>query len=75
VSDLFAPMAGTITTFNRDVLDDPSTINLDNHGAGWLFDMAGEAGGLMTVAEYHKYLADNWEKTQRLIKGKINEDI
>ncbi|HZT81645.1 MAG TPA: glycine cleavage system protein H [Gemmataceae bacterium] len=75
VSDLFAPMAGTITGFNKELLDDPSTINLDNHGAGWLFEMAGDAGGLLTAAEYHKHLADNWEKTQRLIKGKINEDI
>ncbi|HKB42702.1 MAG TPA: glycine cleavage system protein H [Gemmataceae bacterium] len=74
VSDLFAPMGGTVTSFNKDVLDDPSAINLDNHGAGWLFEMEGDAEGLLTVAEYHRHLADNWEKTQRLIKGKINED-
>ena len=33
---------------------------------------AGES--LWTVDEYHRYLADNWEKAQRLIKGKINTE-
>jgi glycine cleavage system H protein len=74
VSDLFAPMAGTVVGFNPDLLNDPSAINLDNHGAGWLFDLEGDARGLLTAAEYHQFLADTWEKTQRLIKGKINED-
>jgi hypothetical protein len=30
------------------------------------------ADTLLNVDEYYQYLADNWEKTQRLIKGKIN---
>src|SRR5580765_4496159 len=29
VSDLFAPIAGTLTTINQDVLKDPSAINVD----------------------------------------------
>lgn len=74
VSDLFAPIAGTVVEFNPELLNDPSAINVDNHGAGWLFDMDGDAGGLMTATEYHAFLASTWEKTQRLIKGKINED-
>ncbi|HMF11355.1 MAG TPA: biotin/lipoyl-containing protein [Gemmataceae bacterium] len=74
VSDLFAPISGTITAFNTELLDDPSAINVDKYGAGWLFDMEGDVANTMTVAEYHQYLAANWEKTQRLIKGKINED-
>ena len=39
----------------------------------WLFEMQGDAAGLMPVTEYHQFLAENWEKTQRMIKGKINE--
>jgi glycine cleavage system H protein len=74
VSDLFAPLAGTLSTFNRELLQDPSGINVDGYGAGWLFDMEADAGALWTVDEYHQYLADNWEKTQRLIKGKINTE-
>lgn len=73
VSDLFAPMPGTLAEFNAALLDDPSAINVDTYGAGWLFELTGDASGLMTAAEYQRYLAENWEKTQRLIKGKINE--
>jgi glycine cleavage system H protein len=72
VSDLFAPRTGTLTAFNRALLDDPSAINTDGYGAGWLFEMRADPAGLLTVAEYHQHLADNWEHTQRLIKGKIN---
>ncbi len=32
------------------------------------------ATGLVSAQEYHQFLADNWEKTQRLIKGKINTE-
>jgi glycine cleavage system H protein len=74
VSDLFAPIAGTILDFNKELLNDPTPINLDGYGGGWLFEMAGDASMTMTAAEYHQYLADNWEKTQRLIKGKINTE-
>ena len=74
VSDLFAPLDGTLIEFNRELLDDPSGINVDNYGNGWLFDVAGDAALLMTADEYHQFLADNWEKTQRLIKGKINTE-
>ena len=37
-------------------------------------EMEGDAVPLLTVTEYHQFLAENWEKTQRMIKGKINED-
>jgi glycine cleavage system H protein len=68
-SDLFAPMAGRLSAFNEDVLQDPSAINVDNYGAGWLFDMEGAGAGLMTANEYYQYLDANWENTQRLLKG------
>jgi glycine cleavage system H protein len=74
-SDLFAPLGGTITAFNADLLQDPSAINVDGYGAGWLFEMSGcEPSGLMDVAGYHDFLMQGWEKTQRLIKGKINTE-
>jgi glycine cleavage system H protein len=69
VSDLFAPITGAITGFNQELLQDPSAINMDNHGAGWLFDMEGDASGTMTAQEYYQYLDANWEKTQRTLKG------
>jgi glycine cleavage system H protein len=74
VADLFAPMAGTIAEFNRDLLKDPSAINVDKYGAGWLFEMTGDAGVIRDVNEYHAFLTANWDKTQQLIKGKINTE-
>jgi glycine cleavage system H protein len=74
VADLFAPMAGILVTFNADLLKDPSAINVDKYGAGWLFEMAGDAGIVQDVAAYHAFLTANWEKTQALIKGKINTE-
>lgn len=74
VSDLFAPIAGKLSAFNQELLSDPSPINLDGYGAGWLFEIEGNADATLTVAEYHEFLTANWEKTQRLIKGKMNID-
>ncbi len=73
-ADLFAPAAGTLARFNQALLDDPSGINVDPYGGGWLFEMTGVTDTLLTVAEYHQYLTDNWDKTQRMIKGKINTE-
>ena len=69
VSDLFAPITGTVVAFNQELLKDPSPINLDNYGTGWLFEMDGDPGTTLTVDEYHQFLAANWEKTQRTLKG------
>jgi glycine cleavage system H protein len=72
VADLYAPIAGTVEAFNTELLKDPSAINVDAYGPGWLFDMTGDADGLMDAAGYRDYLAATWESTQRLIKGQIN---
>lgn len=71
VSSLFAPVAGRITAFNRELLDDPSAINTDNYGAGWLFDFHTTAP-LLSAPEYVQFLEAGWEKTQRLLKGQLN---
>jgi glycine cleavage system H protein len=73
-SDLFAPMAGTLVEFNAELLKDPSGINVDCHGNGWLFELAGDASGLMNSEQYREFLEKSWDNTQRIIKGKINED-
>jgi glycine cleavage system H protein len=70
-SDLFAPIAGSILEFNQELLRDPSAINVDNYGPGWLFDMEGDAGATMTAAEYHQFLDAGWETTQRILKGHV----
>ena len=72
VADLFAPTGGVIAAFNSELLKDPSAINVDCYGPGWLFDMTGDGDGLMDAQAYHDYLSATWESTQRLIKGQIN---
>lgn len=73
VSDLFAPVAGTLTAINGDVLKDPSTINVDGYGGGWLFEIAGDAAGTLDAAGYHAFLAANWDQTQRILKGQMGD--
>jgi glycine cleavage system H protein len=72
-SDLFAPMTGRLAHFNQALLGDPSTINVDNYGAGWLFEIEAPGQGLMTPEEYMQHLEGVWEVTQRTIKGQMNE--
>ena len=69
MSDLFAPVPGTLLRFNAELLKDPSAINVDCYGPGWLFEMAGDAADTLGVQEYHDFLAANWEKTQNMLKG------
>jgi glycine cleavage system H protein len=69
VSDLFAPVAGTMMRFNQELLKDPSGINVENYGGGWLFEMVGDLAGTLDVREYYNFLDANWEKTQNMLKG------
>ena len=72
VSSLYAPHDGRVLTFNEQVLHDPSAINLDNYGTGWLFDFKTEVE-LITPENYVKLLEAGWEATQRMIKGQMND--
>ncbi|MCI0640921.1 MAG: glycine cleavage system protein H [Gemmataceae bacterium] len=69
VSDLFAPLAGTLVRFNDEVLKDPSAVNVDTYGAGWLFEMAADDSDTLSVQDYYNFLDANWEKTQTMLKG------
>lgn len=72
-STLYAPIAGKLRCFNRELLKDPSTINVDKYGAGWLFEIDGAGEGLLSAEQYLDHLASVWEVTQRTIKGQLNE--
>lgn len=71
VSSLYAPCAGVVTGFNEAVLNDPSAINVDSYGDGWLFTMQSDSP-LLTAEDYVELLAEGWEKTQQTIKGQMN---
>jgi glycine cleavage system H protein len=70
-SALYAPMTGQIVEFNQALLADPAAINLDNFGAGWLFEMTGDASSMLGPADYLDHLTGVWEVTQRTIKGQL----
>ena len=72
-SSLYAPAAGQLVLFNDQLMDDPSAINTDKYEGGWLFDMQSEGSELLTAEQYVELLGDVWEKTQRTIKGQLNE--
>ncbi|WP_254507133.1 glycine cleavage system protein H [Anatilimnocola floriformis] len=75
-SSLYSPIAGELLQFNGELLSDPSAINVDKYGNGWLFEMqpaAVDKSPLLTPPEYLQHLAAVWEVTQRTIKGQMNE--
>ena len=71
-SALYSPIAGHLPRFNDKLLSDPSTINVDKYGEGWLFEIKGSSDQLMSAADYVKHLESVWEVTQRTIKGQLN---
>lgn len=73
-SDLYAPTAGVLEAFNDDVLSDPSAINVDKYGKGWLFRISGSGDNLLTAEQYMAHLELSWAVAQRTIKGQINDD-
>jgi glycine cleavage system H protein len=54
VSDIFAPVSGEIVEVNQTVVDDPSLVNSDSYGEGWLFRIRieGTADDLLSPEEY-----------------------
>jgi glycine cleavage system H protein len=39
VSDIFAPVNGTVTAVNEALADQPDLVNTDPYGEGWLLDI------------------------------------
>ena len=72
LSSLYAPFAGNVLEFNEQLLDDPSAINTDNYGSGWLFRFS-SAAETLSPEQYIGILEDGWEDTQRMIKGQLND--
>ena len=59
VSDIYAPVAGTITAVNDALASQPELLNQDPYGAGWICEITiqGEAPSLMDAAAYEALLA------------------
>ena len=53
VSELFSPVSGTVVEVNQAAVDEPSVVNSDPYGAGWLFRVdVTSTGALLTAEEY-----------------------
>jgi glycine cleavage system H protein len=53
VSELFSPVSGTVVEVNQAAVDEPSVVNSDPYGAGWLFRVEVTAtGALLSAEEY-----------------------
>ena len=54
VSDIYAPVTGTIVAINDSLSNSPETINSDPYGAGWLakIEVTAAPTDLLTAAEY-----------------------
>ena len=58
VQPLISPVAGTVKYVNRDVADDPSVVNGDPYGEGWILkvELDDDEPELLTAEEYAKII-------------------
>jgi glycine cleavage system H protein len=70
VADLYAPVSGEIALVNRDLEEEPTLINDDPYGNGWLvtmeIDEPSQLDDLLNAADYEKFL----EMQERAEQGK-----
>ena len=64
VSDVYAPVAGTVAAVNEALEDAPETVNADPYGGGWLVEIrvpgdGDPTEGLLDAAAYQA-LVDAW---------------
>ena len=74
-SSLYSPIDGLLTSFNPQLMADPSGVNVDKYGQGWLFEITptdANADDLLSPEAYLEHLEQVWKVTQRTIKGQLN---
>lgn len=58
VSDLFAPVNGTVVAVNETLRDGPEMVNQEPYGGGWMVRIkvanAADVAGLLAAADYEK---------------------
>jgi glycine cleavage system H protein len=61
VSDVYAPIGGTVVTVNDRLTANPEIINEDPYGEGWMVKVelgdVSEIDDLMTAAQYREFVA------------------
>jgi glycine cleavage system H protein len=62
VSDIYSPVSGTVVEINVECKDNPSAVNLDPYGEGWLLVIdpsdPSEMEGLLSPDEYESFLRE-----------------
>ena len=62
VSEIYAPVAGTVTTVNDALAEGPERINQDPYGEGWICELelaaGADPGSLLDAAAYGDLTAD-----------------
>ncbi len=65
VSDIYAPLSGTVIEINEDLPESPEVVNEDPYGDGWLIKVkisdAAELDDLMDNEEYEELVAKEKE--------------
>ena len=63
VSDVYAPVGGTVSEVNKELENTPELINNDPYEKGWMFKLSGvnadEAADLMDAAAYKEFIAED----------------
>jgi glycine cleavage system H protein len=61
VSDVYAPVTGTVTARNQALDSTPELVNSDPYGEGWMFEVRvpdpAAVDGLLSAADYRAQLA------------------
>lgn len=73
-SGLYSPITGELVRINDRLLEDPSEINVDKYGEGWLMEMRGDSSELLQPEQYIAHLEKAWDIAQKTIKGQANAD-
>lgn len=60
-SDIYSPVSGEIVAVNNELTDDPSLLNVDPYGEGWIFEIRptepAEFNALLDAADYRQHIA------------------
>lgn len=62
VSDVYAPISGTVSDVNKTLEGSPQLVNTDPYGAGWIYRLkdfdASQVDGLMTPEAYKQFIGE-----------------
>ena len=63
VSELFAPLSGTVIAVNEHLNDSPEAVNAEPYGVGWMLRIRpadpNALAGLLSAEQYIRHVAEN----------------